>query len=73
MLIELMSPATYSLVYTFLKTNSHDKAAAALKKSVKDVVVLKDDTNTTGVDIDEIVKQWKSLAASKENTKPSDS
>ena len=59
-----MSPATYSLVYTFLKTNSHDKAAAALKKSAKDVVALEDSMDVDGPSLDKIVEQWRTLSTS---------
>ena len=34
--------ATYTLIYSFLKKRKHTKAAEALKKAAKDVVVLED-------------------------------
>lgn len=42
---------------------SHPKLAGAFKKAVKDVVVLKDDVDVEGPQLDEIVKQWKALVA----------
>jgi hypothetical protein len=46
--------------------------ALALKKAVKDVVILKDDVDVEGPQLDEIVKQWKALNA-KNNDGLSDS
>ncbi len=59
-----MSSATYSLVYAFLKTNAHDKAAQALKKSVKDVVVLEESMDVDGPSLDKIVEQWQTQSTS---------
>ena len=49
------SAATYTLVYTFLTKHSHTKAAEALKKAARDVVVLKED----GSSLEDIVREWK--------------
>ncbi|PSR77639.1 hypothetical protein PHLCEN_2v7829 [Hermanssonia centrifuga] len=54
--------ATYTLIYSFLTKHSHTKAAEALKKSAKDVVVLKDNMEVDGPSLDRIVKEWKTLA-----------
>lgn len=51
--------ATYALIYSFLSTRSHEKAAAAVKKAVKDIVVLKDNVVVDGPSLDEIVRWWK--------------
>lgn len=50
--------ATYTLIYDFLRKQSHSKAADALRKEAKAVVTLKD-ANTEGPALDEIIKQWK--------------
>jgi hypothetical protein len=60
-------PATYTLIHAFLTKRSHTKVALALKKAVKDVVILKDVVDVEGPQLDEIVKQWKVLTARKEN------
>jgi hypothetical protein len=39
--------------------------ALALKKAVKDIVVLKDDVEVEGPQLDDIIKQWKASAANK--------
>ncbi|KAF8509686.1 hypothetical protein JB92DRAFT_492384 [Gautieria morchelliformis] len=51
--------ATYTLVYSFLTARSHEKAAAAVKKAAKDIVVLKDNVTVNEAPLDEIVKWWK--------------
>jgi hypothetical protein len=57
-------PATYTLIHSFLKKHSHDKAAQALRKAVKGVVTITEDTKTDGPQLDEILKQWKELSTS---------
>jgi cell division protein YceG involved in septum cleavage len=42
-----------------LTKQSHTKAAEALKKAAKDVVVIKDGIVPEGPTLEEIVKQWK--------------
>lgn len=53
--------ATYTLIYAFLTRRSHDKAAEAVKKAAKDIVVLKDGLTVDGPTLDEVVKMWKAL------------
>jgi hypothetical protein len=65
-ILPLSPPATYTLIHAFLTKRSHTKVALALKKAVKDVVILKDDVNVEGPQLDEIVKHWKLLAAKKD-------
>ena len=55
--------ATYTLIYSFLKKQSHTKAADALKKAAKDVVALDDAMDADSTTLDEIVKQWKAQSA----------
>ncbi|KAI0780574.1 hypothetical protein BD413DRAFT_498216 [Trametes elegans] len=55
--------ATYSHIYSFLLKKEHTKAAEALKKAVKNVVVLKDGVGPEGPSLDQIVKEWKELKA----------
>lgn len=55
--------ATYTLIHSFLTKQSHVKAAAALKKAVKDVVILKDEIETEGPQLDEIINEWKKAQA----------
>ncbi|KAG1778513.1 hypothetical protein EV702DRAFT_156883 [Suillus placidus] len=50
---------TYSLIYAFLKQQSQTKAADAVKKAARNIIVLKDDLQLEGPPLDEIVKQWK--------------
>lgn len=50
---------TYSLIYGFLKKQSQSKAADAVKKAARSIIVLKDDFQPEGPPLDEIVKQWK--------------
>ena len=59
--------AIYSLIHAFLTKNSHTKAAQAVKKAAKEVVILKDDIDLEGPQLDEIIAQWKSLKASSRN------
>jgi hypothetical protein len=54
------------LIYNFLKKQSHGKAAEAVKKAAKGSVVLRDDIEQEGPQLEDIVKQWKA----KQNTKP---
>ncbi|KAI6109665.1 hypothetical protein F5141DRAFT_801381 [Pisolithus sp. B1] len=51
-------PETYTLIYRFLKKQSHVKAAKAVKKAAKGVVVLRDDVELDGPQLDEIVNEW---------------
>ncbi|KAI0333601.1 hypothetical protein GY45DRAFT_273993 [Cubamyces sp. BRFM 1775] len=51
--------ATYTYIYSFLLKKEHNKAAEALKKAVKDVVVLKDGMESSGPSLDVIIKEWK--------------
>ena len=55
--------ATYTLIHAFLTKRLHTKVALALKKAVKDIVILKDDVGVEGPQLDEIVRQWKTLVA----------
>lgn len=63
---------TYSLIYGFLKQQSQTKAADAVKKAARSVIVLKDDFKLEGPPLDEIVKQWKESHA-KDSSSDSDS
>lgn len=56
-----MLSATYTLIYSFLKNQSHAKAAEAVKKAAKEFVVLKDGIDVEGPPLDEVVKMWKAL------------
>lgn len=53
--------AIYTLIHAFLTKNSHTKAAQAVKKAAKEVVILKDDIDIEGPQLDEIILQWKLL------------
>ena len=53
--------ATYGLIHAFLKSQSLTKAADALRKSVKDVIVLHDDVKQEGPSLHEIIVEWKKL------------
>lgn len=57
------SQVTYSLIYAFLRKQAHTKAADAVKKAARNIIVLKDDLQLEGPHLDEIVKQWKELQA----------
>lgn len=59
------STATYTLIYRFLKQQSQHKAAGAVKKAAKAIVVLRDDIEQEGPPLEDIIKEWKT----KENTK----
>ena len=50
---------TYTLIYSFLKKRSHPKAAEAVKRAAKGVVVLRDDIEHRGLELDEIVNEWR--------------
>ena len=56
--------AIYTLIHAFLMKNSHTKAAQAVKKAAKEVVILKDDIDIEGPHLDEIIAQWKILKTS---------
>ena len=56
--------AIYTLIHAFLTKHSHTKAAQAVKKAAKEVVILKDDIDIEGPQLDEIIAQWKLLKAS---------
>lgn len=57
--------AIYTLIYTFLTEKSLTKTAQALKKEVKDVVVLKDGLKPDGPSLETIFKQWKTQEGQK--------
>ncbi|KDR73560.1 hypothetical protein GALMADRAFT_228004 [Galerina marginata CBS 339.88] len=59
---------TYTLIHAFLLKNSHTKAAQAVKKAAKEVVVLKDDIELEGPQLDEIIKDWKAASQKKEQS-----
>ena len=63
--------ATYTLIYSFLKTQSQAKAAEAVKKAAKDIVVLKDDVKLEGPSLDKIVQDWKATEVTKRPKQPS--
>ena len=69
-LIQTPITATYTLIYSFLKTQAHTKAADAVKKAAKDVVELKDDMEVDGASLKEVVKSWKATQSPKK-AKPS--
>ncbi|KAI0647413.1 hypothetical protein C8Q79DRAFT_625996 [Trametes meyenii] len=64
--------ATYASIYSFLLKKEHKKAAEALKKAVKDVVVLKDGVGSGSPSLDVIVKEWKALKAKAAPVKEAD-
>lgn len=51
--------ATYALIYRFLKQQSQNKAAEAVKKAAKQFVVLRDDIEQKGPPLEDIIKEWK--------------
>jgi hypothetical protein len=53
--------AIYTLIHAFLSKHSHTKAAKAVKKAAKEVVILKDGIDIEGPQLDEIIAQWKLL------------
>jgi len=57
--------ATYTLIHAFLLEKSHEKVAKALKKAVKDVVILRDEVPTDSPPLNEIIAQWKTWRESK--------
>ena len=57
--------ATYTLIHAFLTKHSHTKAAQAVKKAAKEVVILKDGVEIEGPQLDEIIVEWKLLVAKK--------
>ena len=56
--------AIYILIHAFLSKHSHTKAAQAVKKAAKEIVILKDDIDIEGPQLDEIIAQWKLLKPS---------
>ncbi len=54
-----MYAATYTYIYAFLVKQEQRKAAEALKRAVKDVVVLKDGVEAEGPSLERIIKEWK--------------
>ena len=52
---------TYSLIYAFLRKQEQTKAAEAVKKAARNIIVLKDDLQLEVPHLDEIVQQWKAL------------
>jgi hypothetical protein len=65
--------AAYSLIYSFLNERSHAKAAEALKKAAKDVVVLKSGVKHEGPSLLDILKHWKTLQRDDESESDSSS
>ncbi|KAK2466730.1 hypothetical protein APHAL10511_000988 [Amanita phalloides] len=61
--MDAILPTTYNLIYTFLTKHDHIKAAQALKKAAKHVVVLKDGLLSDGPSLDQIVQEWKEFKA----------
>lgn len=57
--------STYFHIYRFLKSRSLDTAAKALKKAVKDVVVLRDDVPAEEPLLNDIIVEWKELVEAK--------
>ena len=57
--------ATYTYIYAFLVKKEQKKVAEALKKAVKDIVVLKDGVEAGGPSLERIIKEWKELEAAK--------
>ena len=57
--------ATYTLIYSFLTKQSHLKAAQALKKAAKDVVVLGEEVDAEGPQLDIIIEEWRQFHAKK--------
>ncbi|KAH0830710.1 hypothetical protein J3R83DRAFT_2188 [Lanmaoa asiatica] len=53
------STATYTLIYHFLKQQSQNKAAGAVKKAARACVVLRDDIEQEGPALEDIIKEWK--------------
>lgn len=51
--------ATYALIHAFLVKQSHTKAAQAVKKAAKEVVVLDDQTSVDEPHLDKIIQIWK--------------
>lgn len=51
--------ATYILIHSFLRKHSHTKAALAVKKAAKDIVILKDDVEIEEPHLDTIIQEWK--------------
>lgn len=54
--------ATYSLIYSFLTERSHFKAAEAVKKAAKGVIIIKGG-DRDGPALPIVVKQWKKFMA----------
>ena len=53
--------AIYTLIHAFLSKHSHTKAAQAVRKAAKEIVILKEDIDIEGTQLDEIIAQWKLL------------
>ncbi|KAI0345269.1 hypothetical protein BDW22DRAFT_1015526 [Trametopsis cervina] len=64
---------TYALIYSFLNKQAHTKAAEAVKKAAKDVIVLKEGTGPDATSLDEIVRKWKALSTSSDKSDSSSS
>ncbi|KAG5722147.1 Nucleolar and coiled-body phosphoprotein 1 [Termitomyces sp. T112] len=64
---------TYTLIHSFLRKHSHTKAALAVKKAAKDIVVLKDDIEIEGPCLDTILMEWKTAQAVATKASSSDS
>jgi hypothetical protein len=66
--------ATYSLIHDFLVKQGQSKAAQAVKKAAKGVVELSEGISQSGLSLEEIVREWKSLkSAAKEKLDSGDS
>lgn len=62
--------ATYTLIYAFLADKSLKKTAQALKKEVRDVVVLKDGLKLESPSLEVILQQWKTQEEQKKKPTP---
>jgi len=50
---------TYTLIHAFLVKHAHLKAAQALKNSVKNGLILKDNAIPKGPSLEDIIRLWK--------------
>lgn len=64
--------ATYTLVHAFLTKRSHTKVAVALRKTIKNELVLKEGIEIEGPQLDEIIKQWKEFTEKQEKEEDSE-
>jgi len=56
------------LIHAFLTKQLHTKAAQAVKRAAKEVVILKDGIELEGPQLNEIIKQWKSDSQKKDSS-----